>query len=186
MNARQIRRGQALEALFFRKQDDALIAQHERLEHKRRTREALAEVSGIRNPQVLDKLMELEVSPSIMASLSIVPLVEVAWADGKVQDEEREAILAAAKKGIGEKSIDHELLEAWLNHCPPPKLLQAWTHFISGLCETMTETERNALKTELISHAQAVAEAAGGFLGLTSKISAREQAILDEMTAVFS
>ncbi len=120
MNARQIRRGQALEALFFRKQDDALIAQHERLEHKRRTREALAEVSGIRNPQVLDKLMELEVSPSIMASLSIVPLVEVAWADGKVQDEEREAILAAAKKGIGEKSIDHELLEAWLNHCPPP------------------------------------------------------------------
>lgn len=186
MNRRLIKRGQALEALFFRKQDAALIAQHERLEHKRRTREALAEVSGIQNPQVLDTLMQLDITPSIMASLAVVPLMEVAWADGLVQEKERETILASASEcGICKKSVDYELLEAWLNHRPPKKLLAAWTHFISGLCETMTAPEREALRFELLSHAQAVAEAAGGFLGLTSKISAREQAILDEMSAAF-
>ena len=82
--------------------------------------------------------------------------------------------------------MDYELLDVWLKHRPPKKLLHAWTHFIAGLCETMSETERSALKSELLSHARAVAESAGGILGLTSKISAHEQAVLDEMAAAFA
>lgn len=181
------RRGQKLEELFFHEKNKALIEQHQRLEQLRHTRKALEEVSGIQNHQLLDKLMELDVSPAILASLAVVPLVEVAWADGTIHENERKAILSAATaNGIGNISVDYELLETWMEKRPPKKLLKAWTHFIAGLCETMSETERNALKSELLSHAQAVAESAGGFLGLTSKISAQEQAVLDEMAAAFS
>jgi hypothetical protein len=187
MNRMMNQRGKALEAMFFHKHDQTLIEQHERLEHIRRTRKALTEVSGIENPRILDKLMELEVSPAILASLSVIPLVEVAWADGKVQEKERKAILAATEEsGFKGKSVDNALLEAWLKRRPPKNMLSAWKHYISGLCEKLNEAERNSLKSELLARAHAVAEASGGILGFGLKISAQEQDMLDTMAEAFA
>lgn len=185
MNNRVQEFGLSLEEAFFRKRDIELIEQHRRLEKIKRTREALAEISGIKNQNVLDKLIELEVSPQILSSMGIVPLIEVAWADGTIDDKERTAVLAgAAANGLKKGSVEYALLESWLQSSPPAKLLDAWMHYIEGLCEIMSKDERHAFKDELIGRARKVAEASGGVLGL-GKISLPEQAVIRKMEGAF-
>jgi len=187
MNSNIFDRGLSLEEAFFRKKDAELIALHRKLENIKRTRETLSEVSGIHNAKVLDKLIELEISPNILSSMSVVPLIEVAWADGKIDDAECAAVLeAAASNGIKKGSPDYCLLENWLKHRPPVKLLEAWLHYIEGLCETMTAAERKSFKSDLLGRARKVAEASGGILGVALKVSSGEQAILKKMESAFS
>jgi uncharacterized tellurite resistance protein B-like protein len=184
---RLTQQARALENQFFYQENRELVVQQQALAKMERSRDALAEVSGITNPAVLDKLIELEVAPEMLATLAVLPLVQVAWADGRVQDKEREAILAAAGScGIAAGSVDHALLEQWLRCRPPAKLLEAWTHYVSGLCENLSEPQRATLADDLLSRARAVAQATGKLLGLTSGISATEEAVIARIRKAFA
>ncbi len=179
-------RGRLLEDLFFAKQDAILIQQRQELEKMERTQKALAEVSGITSEAVLKHLVTLGVHPELLATLALVPLVEVAWADGDVHEDERQAILkGSARLGMGPGSVDYRLLDEWLKRKPPEKMLNAWMVYIRGLCKELSPEERTEIKTTFLSRARQVAEAAGGFLGLTSRISALEKDLLAKLEAVF-
>jgi hypothetical protein len=180
------RNGRKLEDSFFAEQDAKLIAKHQELLRMERTQQALAEVSGITNRHILRRLVELEINPDLLASLAVVPLVEVAWADGYVHEKERIAILAAAAgAGVGRGTIDFELLEEWLTQRPPPVLLDAWVQYIAGLCEVLSPEDCKNLETSLLTRARSVAEAAGGVLGWVGKVSSAEQSVLDRMAQAF-
>ncbi len=175
-----------LEDEFFAKQDAILIEQRKKLLAMEHTQAALTAVSGIRNEAILKKLVELNIHPDLLATLALVPLVEVAWADGEIQPNERKAILEGASKiGMSQGSVDYTILEEWLKQSPPKSLLTAWIHYVEGLCEVLTDDERDKLKSNLLHHAQTVAESAGGFLGLISPISSKEKALLAQMAAAF-
>ena len=70
-----------LEDLFFYKEDLRLLEKARQIEQMKMTREVLKEVSGIHNEQILQKLIDLKIDPKTVSCLSLVPLVEVAWAD---------------------------------------------------------------------------------------------------------
>ena len=65
------------------------------------------------------------------------------------------------------------------------ELLDAWVHYIQGLCEVLEPTERDTLKKSLMDRARQVAEAAGGFLGLSSKVSNAEKKMLAQLEKAF-
>ena len=175
-----------LEDEFFAKKDAILIAQLRKLEQMERTQKALTEVSGITDETVLKHLVELGVHPDLLATLAMVPLVEVAWADGEVQETERVAILeGAASAGMARGSVDYVLLQQGLAQRPPKKMLDAWIHYIRGLKKALTPGEVTSIKDQFMTRARCEAEAGGGFLGLISKISKAEQAMLDKMAAAF-
>ncbi len=176
-----------LEDEFFAKKDAILIEQRKKLMEMERTQVALTAISGITNKAILAKLVELNIHPDLLATLALVPLVEVAWADGKIQDDERKAILDGASKiGMSQGSVDYTILEEWLKTSPPKSLLTAWIHYVEGLCETLSPSECDSLKHNLMDQARRVAESAGGFLGLLSPISGKEKEILAQMEAAFS
>ena len=129
-------RRQALEEEFFRKKNERLAAE---LRLKRITDEAkdgIGEASGIRDEAVLDKLVELGIGAETLTAMTLVPLVEVAWADGQMDAKERHAILKGAEaQGIGAGTPSGMLL-AWrstdgsLRHrLPVPRL----PDFVSNL-----------------------------------------------------
>ena len=174
-----------LEDAFFLEQDRIIIERHRAMKKMAETKEAIAAVSGISNDLVLARLVELDVRPETVAAQATVPLVEVAWADGKIDRAEREAVLAHANaKGISPGSTEHELLEQWLTHRPEPGLLAAWQAYIQGLCESLSPEERTALREELLHATRTTAEAAGGFLGV-GRVSSKEQEMLDTLVASF-
>jgi hypothetical protein len=179
-------RSKALEDEFFRKQNQRLAAE---LRLKRLTENAKAEmgrVSGIRDEAVLDKLVELGIGGDTLAAMTLVPLVEVAWADGEMDPKERAAIVKGAEEqGIEVGTPSHAMLEDWLDHRPPPRLLAAWREYVGALCDEMLPAQRKALKRDVLSRARAVAEAAGGFLGLGSKVSLEEEQVYQVLETAF-
>lgn len=176
-------RGRSLEDEFFRREDKRLIEQLTALRAAEATREALGKASGITTPAVLDKLIGLGIRAETVAALSIVPLVEVAWADGAIDPKERRAILERA--GVPQDSTAGALLAAWLDRRPDPKLLTAWTHLVRAMSEQLGPAEAARLKTGLLERARAVAAAAGGMFGVGSKISTAEAAMLAKLEAAF-
>jgi len=179
-------RGHSLEEEFFRREDKRLVENLRQAAQREGAREALARASGIKNPEVLERLIALDVRPETVTALSLVPLVEVAWADGSLDEAERRTILERADTaGIAPGSSERALLEAWLARRPDPKLLTAWAHLVQGLCEQMTREEVAALKEGLLDRARAVAGASGGFLGMGSKVSGAEADVISRLESTF-
>jgi hypothetical protein len=179
------RRSSALEEAFFLAEDQRLIEKHRALKEMQEGKQALAEVSGITNDVVLEKLVSLGTTPQTVAALAVVPLVEVAWADGEVDDQERQAILQAlVGSGVAPGGIEHQLVETWLARRPGPQLLATWQQYVHGLCEKMDDTEREAFREEVLKSTLSVAEASGGFAGLW-KVSATEREMIEQLKAAF-
>jgi hypothetical protein len=177
-------RGKALEDEFFRREDQRLMGRLNELKATEATREALAEASGITNPAVLKELMALGIRAETVAALSVVPLVEVAWADGTLDAKERRAIVDRAEVAPG--STVSALVEAWLDRRPDPKLFTAWTYLIQAMCEQLEPDGAARLKTSLLERAAAVAAASGGLFGVGSKVSRSEASMLARLEAAFA
>jgi len=179
------KRRQTLEDMFFYEQDRRIIEQRAKLQQLKQTKASLAKVSGIHDDALLDKLMELEIRPETLATLIGIPLIEVAWADGEMDDNERKKLFEYAEKaGLRQKGLDPKMMSAWLKKKPDPALLKAWTHYIQTLCKELSPHERKALKAEVMADARSIAEAAGGILGL-GRISAEEKAMLKTLEEAF-
>jgi len=175
----------SLEDMFFHKEDKKLLDKLKQMEKMKLSKEALREVSGIHNEKVLEKLVELDVKPETVASLSLVPLIEVAWADGEVDDKEKQAVLAAASdSGVKPGSIEYQLIDEWMSRRPPAGMMEAWSHYIEGLCERLTPQERELLKAELMKQVESVSQASGGLLGM-GKTSKKEAAMIGKIKAAF-
>jgi len=180
------KRRQALEEEFFKKHNQKLVDKLRGELDKKHTREELAELTGIRDPGVLDTLMSLNVDKTTFAAFGLYPLVEVAWADGKVDDKEREAFIrAAAEHGITPGSIAHTALQSFLAQTPREEARKAWYAWAAELNPKLDAAERKKVREGLLKRARAIAEASGGFLGLGSKISANEQKVLDAIAKAF-
>ena len=179
-------RKKALEESFFAKENARLLERMKAEKAGKASSEGLAEISGIRDEALLDKLVALNIEIDTWAAVSLVPLVEVAWADGKIDDRERRAVLTAAEaNGLLPGSPSYELLESWLARRPDARLLAVWGEYIVDLCANLGGGEKAAVKEKVIGRAREVALAAGGFLGLGSKISAEEEVILAELEKAF-
>jgi uncharacterized tellurite resistance protein B-like protein len=175
-----------LEDQFFHKQDQVLIDNLKKMRQLKETREELAKISGIHDEAILQKLVELNIRPETLASLSLVPLIEVAWADGSVDESEKRAVLTAAEKmGFTKESTDYTLLKEWMQHKPSPRMLDAWIHYIEGLCKQLSDEQRVELKKNLVDNTRAVAEASGGFMGLVNRISDAEKKVLAKLEGAF-
>ena len=173
-------RKNSLEEEFFRKQNADAIARLRTAQDRTQAREAMAATSGISDTAVLDRLIDNGLNPASLAALALVPLVAVAWADRKVEDKERRAVLeAAARAGLAPGTAEHELLDSWLRQSPPPSLLATWAEYARALASNMEAGDRLEFRDTLLARVEAVATAAGGgFAGRGSKVSDAEQAIL--------
>lgn len=179
-------RGHALEGAFFLQKDRELIQRfREELEAEEK-RAALSKMSGITDESLLNHLIDLDISPTSFASFSLLPLIQVAWADNKMQTAEREAILNAAEQsGISKDSAAFELLESWLDESPGEELYATWKEYASTLKNSLEPSQATNLKNRVLGRAKEVAEAAGGFLGFGNKISDEEAAVLEELASAF-
>lgn len=179
-------RKKALEESFFAKENERLLeklrAEQARLEAK----EALAQASQIQDDAVIERLVELGIGPDTWTALLLVPLVEVAWADGVLEERERKAVLeAAANTGITPGRASYDLLERWLDERPDGRLLEVWGEYVVGVASRLDEQGRHTLHDEILGNARRVAEAAGGILGFGNKVSEQERAVLNRLEDAF-
>ncbi|MBF0206746.1 MAG: TerB family tellurite resistance protein [Oligoflexia bacterium] len=185
-----IREKLSLEDAFFLKEDQILIDKMKQMEKMKKTKEEYTKVSGITNDTVLQKFIELDLEVNLVASMALVPLIEVAWADGKITTEERVVILSCIEKlGVDNKGIELSLIERWLTHRPEPKLLDAWFSYVHGVNERMSPEERKVFEEVLMHDVTRVANASVGKwsfnFGLGKKFSKREKRVIEKLRSAF-
>jgi len=171
-------RERALENAFFRKVDDQLLQDLKTRMAQDRELEQLATDTGIHDRQVLQELMELGFTPHNLLALWLVPLAQVAWADGHVDPSERQAVRDALQtQGYTQDTPVARMLEAWLEHQPSEDVLNAWKDYAAALARSAGEKQLTALRNQLRSRAREVAESAGGVFGF-GRVSKDEQSVL--------
>jgi hypothetical protein len=172
-------RGNSLEEEFFRRQNAELVERLRSNTAREETRSQMAAASGVEDPALLDQLLEHGVTPASFAALTLAPLVAVAWADRRLEEKEKRAVLdEAGSSGLQAGSPAYDLLERWLAVEPPPSLMAAWSGYARDLAASLGIEQRREFREALLSRANAVANAAGGFAG-RGKTSQEERRVLD-------
>jgi len=178
--------GRSLEEEFFARQNQELIQKMRAEKGRAETKTQLSQYSGITDDSILESLLNHNIQPSTLVALAFAPMVLTAWADGAIEPAERNAILKAmAEQGIDAKHPAYELLAGWLKESPDANLFETWKTYVKGLSQSMDRKAFQDLKTHIMQRTKAVAEAAGGYLGLGSKISTLEKEQMAQLEKAF-
>jgi len=178
-------RRRALEESFFHEKNKQLLEQLRTKLSAETHQQVLAAALGVHDPKVLADLYQAGVTNETLAALFAVPMIAVAWADGKLDDKERQAILKSVEEaGVPADSPPYKLLQGWLNQRPEANLFTAWREYVSAMLPKLEPAAKAEWKQAALRRARQVAAASGGVLGIGS-VSAPEQAVLQEIEAAF-
>lgn len=185
-------RGRSLEDDYFRKKDQELIEKMRRAAaadqaraEKGQARAQIGQQVGITDPELLLELEARGFTPDTVVLLPLVPVVQVAWAEGGVSAAERDLIVKLARsRGIEEGSAADRTLTEWLDARPGAHVFAHATRLIRAMLASPATHDLTA--ADLVTHCESIAAASGGFLGM-NRISAEERQLLtalaDELKA---
>ncbi len=138
--------------------------------------------------QLLLELASLGIDRDSYRVVVLLPLVQVAWADGRIQAQERELILRVAGEHGLLSGSSGEVLRHWLERAPTAeqidtgrRLLVALTHRHRGLG---SELDASALR-DIQQLCVQVAQAAGGLFDALFTVEDAEQRALEEIATAF-
>ena len=169
---------------FFYRRDRELIERARREDEAEAQRRHLGEVTGIADDDILRDLHQLGYNRETVALLNLAPLVEVAWSDGTVTEQERKSIFEVAQQeGVEEGGPGWRQLAAWLDDRPSEQLFHSTLRAIGATLRALPLEEGERRKRDLIAHCTRIASASGGILGLGSKINEVEWRLISRIAA---
>ncbi len=177
------KRETAFEAEYFNRQEAETIEKLKAVFRKKVDKAEIMKSTGIASDEVLDALVELNINGELMAAFHLYPLVEIAWADGSLDDKEVTAVMdAAAGRGVLPGTASHAYLEERLRRGPSPDHDKIWQMLAAELKSSLSPAELAAFRNDLIALCRDVAAASGGVFGVAFAVSGAEKAILDKIT----
>jgi hypothetical protein len=174
-------RRRSQEEEYFHKRELELIAKLQQRGRDEAARQRMAEHTGVADEEILRDLETLGYTPETVMLLHLVPLLQVAWAEGGVSDRERALIVEAARaRGIEHGSAADRQLATWLTSRPPSELFEKTLRAIGAILQVTPAEQRETSQRDLLSYSTAIASASGGILGL-GKISSAERRVLERI-----
>ncbi len=171
-------RGRTLEEDYFRRKEQEVIEKMRRSAAAEAQRRQLGEQAGVADAGILQDLLELGYTAETVMLLHLVPLIQTAWAEGSVSNQERDLIVQAARsRGIAAGSPADVQLTRWLTDRPSDELFDKTLRAISAILQSRSPEERAASERDLLSLCTAIASASGGIFGLHA-VSEDERQIL--------
>jgi hypothetical protein len=173
------KRGRTLEEEYFRRKDRELIEKMRQSAAVEQARGELERQTGLADPALLDQLRELGFAPDTVSLLPLVPVLEMAWAEGGVTDAERGLILQIARgRGIQDDSPAGRQLQEWLVHRPQPVVFERAGRLIAAMLSSGAEGVTGKLTADdLVAYCERIASASGGIFGM-GRVSGEERTLL--------
>lgn len=166
---------------YFRRQDQALIDKMRRAAAAEAARREIGEKTGLQDPELLKDIEQLGFTADTVALLPLMPLVEVAWAEGGVSGPERAMLIAFARtRGIVEGTAADRQLRAWLHTRPEAGVFSQANRLTGAMLAAHGAGDLKA--DDLVKQCEAIAAASGGVLGI-GKVSAEEKTALAQIAA---
>ena len=175
-------RGRALEEEYFRKKDRELIERMQRAAREEAERKDLSARTGLQDPELLRELQALGFTPDTVALLPLVPVVQVAWAEGGVTTGERSALTKLARaRGIAENSAGDIQLQEWLSYRPSDAVFASATRLIRAMLEGQGPEVAGLTADDLVKYCENIASASGGIFGFINRVSPDERELLSSI-----
>lgn len=176
-------RERGLETEYFRKKERDLIERMRRRTALAEDREQMAEATGVADYEALEALQELGYTAATIRLMPIVPLVQVAWAEGGVTEKERKLLLEIAEaRGIETETPAHDQLIGWLEREPPQEFYENTLRGLRILLQAIPDDLREAGRESLVEYCTQIAEVSGGILGF-GRISKDERDLIARIAA---
>lgn len=181
-------REKAMEANYFREQDARLLDKLRQGAKLDEIAEVLRDKLRIDNPELLARVRAVGITPETAPAFFLAPLVQVAWAEGKVSGRERTAVLRlASQREVEEGSPAYKQLEDWLDTRPPDELFDAAVEVMMYGFAVLPFDEREARIKRVVDACREVAASSGSELahqlGLGTGVSRTEAQMLDEINS---
>jgi hypothetical protein len=177
-------RGRSLEEEYFRKKDRELVERMRKAAAAEKASRDLSEASGLSDPELVKELADLGFTTDTVRLLPLVPLLQVAWAEGGVSDAERKLILQLARtRGILDGSAADRELASWLTTRPSDALFARAMRLVSAMLSTSSAREGAGLSPDdVVAYCEDIASASGGLFGI-NRVSAEERSLLNTIAA---
>ena len=170
-------RGRALEEEYFRKKDRELIEKIQQAAAAEQAREALSSTSGLKDPQLLRELGDLGFTPETVGLLPIVPIIQIAWAEGGVSPAERDLIVRLARtRGVEDGSPADRQLTEWMTTRPSDAVFASAGRLIRAMLDAGSAAA-GLSADDLVAYCEQIASASGGVFGF-GRVSGEERALL--------
>jgi hypothetical protein len=174
-------RRRGLEEDYFRRKDRELIEKMRQAAATERNRTEMSARTGLTDPALVGELEKLGFRPDTLGVLPLVPIVQMAWAEGGITPAERKLLVKLARdRGIAEGSAADRLLNDWMARQPSPDVFARATRLIRAMLDSGSPAGERLSAEDLIKYCESIAAASGGILGV-GKISADERATLAQI-----
>jgi DnaJ-domain-containing protein 1 len=130
-----------------------------------------------------EALAQLGIGPDTLRAVLLLPLVQVAWADGRIQQPERSRIQELAR-GFG--LARGQAWERWLESRPDDATLELGRRVLAALALRHRGGDpafRPEVLEDVEQHCLDVARSAGGLWGIAFSVDAREREALAQIGA---
>jgi hypothetical protein len=174
--------GRRVEDEYFRKREQELMDKLKRKAEEQAARKHLAEQAGVFDEEILKDMEDLGYKPETLMLIHLIPLVQVAWAEGGVSDRERTLIVEAARsRGIQPGSAADRHLATLLTERPSDAFFEKTLRAITAMLDGAAPEQGEADRRNLLTYSTAIASASGGILGF-ARVSVEEQRVLKRIT----
>jgi len=137
-------------------------------------RRAIEQTTGTDDAGIVDRIEQLGFNGESIKVLDLLPLIHVAWADGRIQKSERALILSILEqRGIPPRSDASLFVEALLEARPSETFL---AESLALLVDLAGRT--GAKKDDIVDLCAKVAEAGGGLMSFGAKTSDAERVLI--------
>lgn len=169
------------EAYFLKKEKELIEKLRERaaLEEERRK---LSDQIGVTNDEILQALQGLGYNHETVKLLHLMPIIHIAWANGKMSAKERRLIIDVAREaGVAEGSEADHRLQALLEKAPSQEIWDASFLAIRAVLAAVPGEERDSVRNNVLTFSTAIASLSKGLFGIESLGSSAERSALERV-----
>jgi hypothetical protein len=121
--------------------------------------------------------------PSTVSLLELLPLIEIAWADGAITPRERRILVSAAARRPAVRGQAHTQLNQWLTERPTDEMFQTSRRTLRDLLDRADAEAAARARQTLLAETTLVLSDEGGLLGDDAPMTPAQQRLLSDLAA---
>ncbi|MBY0111737.1 MAG: TerB family tellurite resistance protein [Phycisphaerales bacterium] len=179
-------RGRSFEERYFHAKDAELVDKLRAVFQRTLDRDELKRITGLHDEALIERLLDLSVRGEMLTAFKLLPLVEIAWADGSLDHTEAAAVEHAATRFGVTPGPAMDRLREWLKHGPTPELRALWQRYATDLRDSLSRKQLDEFREDLLATARGIADRSGGVLNVFFNTSSAEKRILESVRTALS
>lgn len=139
--------------------------------------------------ELIRRLEYLGLDAASYRAIALLPLVEVAWADGTIQRAEKSLIVKIAEENYFDMGDGPRILQGWLDERPSEEYFQKGRELLVALAkrERGIGSDLGAQTlVGLLELCEDVAKAAGGLFGVVFTVESQEKEAIRDISSALS